>query len=272
MLENKKIGFIGVGNMANAMINGIFGAGKPLKYTHLFLNDIDTEKMNNYADKGANICFSPVDVVKNCDYIVLSVKPQNLTVLAQQLQTIKGIKNKIFVSIMAGISTTQINDVLGGVSIVRAMPNTPMLIGMGVSVICKNNAISSEDFENVCSIFKASGNIFIIDESQMNEIIGVTASSPAYVFKLIDAMCNGALSQGFDYNDVFEAICDVVIGSASLAKQSGKTPSELISIVASKGGTTERALLELDSYKFEEGIVSAMKKCTSRAYELGEKK
>jgi len=272
MLKNKKIGFIGVGNMANAMINGIIGSKNGVNISNLYLYDIYTEKLNVLASKGANVLTSVCDAMDKCDYIVLSVKPQNFPEVLSELKKGKNIGEKLFISIGAGISTSYISDALGNVPVVRALPNTPMLIGLGVSAICKNNMVDNEDFDNVCSIFKASGNILKIDEGQMNEIIGVTSSSPAYVFKMIGAICDGAIAQGFAYKDVFGTVCDMIIGSATLAKESGKTPAELIAVVASKGGTTERAISELDNYKFDEAIASAMKKCTDRAYELGAKK
>ena len=105
----------------------------------------------------------------------------------------------------------------------------------------------------------------------MNRIIGVTSSSPAYVFKFIDAICKGAASQGLDEKDLLNAVCDMVIGSALLLKSSSDTPSALISKVASKGGTTEQALLKLDEGGFDKAIENAMKACTLRADELGKK-
>jgi hypothetical protein len=117
---------------------------------------------------------------------------------------------------------------------------------MGVSVICKNEKISAEDFSFIESVFASSGSTLLIDEKDMNAIIGVTSSSPAYVFKFINAIFLGAKAQGLDSKELLNTICDMVIGSATLLKQSTDTPEELISKVASKGGTTEQALIKLD--------------------------
>ena len=107
-----------------------------------------------------------------------------------------------------------------------------------------------------------------IDESQMNPIISVTSSSPAYVFKFIKAVCDGARAQGLDDESIKQSVCSMVAGAAMMLAQSDRSPEELVSMVCSKGGTTERAVAELDRYSFEEAIVSAMKKCTERADEL----
>ena len=112
----------------------------------------------------------------------------------------------------------------------------------------------------------------MIDESEMNRMIGVTSSSPAYVFKFIEAICQGALEQGLVSDNMLSTVCDMIIGSALMMKNSDRSPAELISSVASKGGTTERAISKLDEYKFSEGIISAMKACTERADELGKNK
>jgi len=112
----------------------------------------------------------------------------------------------------------------------------------------------------------------IIDESDMNRLIGVTSSSPAYVFKFINAIYNGGLTQGLSSDGLIDAICDVVIGSAMLLKSSQASPDELVSKVASKGGTTEKAIQKLDELGFNEAILQAMIACTARADELGENK
>jgi pyrroline-5-carboxylate reductase len=146
-----------------------------------------------------------------------------------------------------------------------------MTIGKGVSAICRNEAVLAEDFAFVKAVFESAGSVTLIDEDEMNRIIGVTSSSPAYVFKFIDAICKGAAAQGLDESALLGVVCDMVIGSATLLKNSDNSPSELISKVASKGGTTEQALLELENYRFCDGIISAMQKCTQRADELSNK-
>jgi pyrroline-5-carboxylate reductase len=174
----------------------------------------------------------------------------------------------------AGISSQNVSDAANGAAVVRVMPNTPMLIGKGVIAVCRNEKVSDSDFEYICDVFSSSGSVIKIDESEMNRIIAVTGSSPAYVFMMIKAMYEGAVAQGLLENrlsekDLTNAICDTIIGAAELMKQGTKTPDEQISTVASKGGTTERAIAELESYHFCEAIISAMDKCTKRADELG---
>ena len=153
---------------------------------------------------------------------------------------------------------------------VRVLPNIPMTIGQGVSVICRNENVATADFDYVKNVFSKSGSVIEIEECEINRFIGVTSSAPAYVFKFIDAICKGAEAQGIEYDRVLDAVCDMLIGSAMMLKQGDLSPQELISRVASKGGTTEQALLVLDNRDFS-GIVSdAMRACTDKAEELGQ--
>lgn len=271
MQEKKKsLAVIGVGNMATAIIKGIISSEIDISSFYLF--DTNKEKYRSFTGDEFIYCDNISEAVENATCVLLSVKPQNYEQVLSDLSEISGYENKLYISIAAGISVEAVNAKLIGASVVRVLPNVPMLIGQGVSVICENSTISPEEFQLVCSIFKSSGSILIINEVEMNRIIGVTSSSPAYVFKFIDSIYKGALAQGVTDNGLLDTICDMVIGSALLLKQSDDTPQELIKKVASKGGTTERALATLDEYCFEDGIKKAMIACTDRADELGNKK
>ena len=149
-----------------------------------------------------------------------------------------------------------------------------MLIGKGVSAICKNSLVSDNEFSFVSSAFESAGEIIVIDESEMNRIICVTSSSPAYVFMFIKAICDGAEKQGLklDAENIKKAVCGVLVGAAEMLARSELSADELISMVCSKGGTTERAVAELERLGFSEAINSAMLKCTERADELGKRK
>ena len=266
MFENaKKIGFIGVGNMASAIIGGITSAGYP--YENIYLYDIISPKTEEFGKKGANVLNSAAEVYKRSDCVLLAVKPQNYPDVLSEL-SVADKNPKLIISIAAGITTKTVSDSLSCAPVVRALPNTPILIGQGVTAICRNSFVSDSDFEYAKSIFAAAGTVTVIDESEMNRIICVTSSSPAYVFKFIKSILDGAEAQGLDKTDLLFSVCAMVSGSARLLESSGKSPEELIAMVCSKGGTTERAVAELDNFKFSEGIISAMQKCTDRADEL----
>ena len=265
----KKLAVIGVGNMAKAIVGGILA--KDLSLEKIILFDRTASQYETLAEKAPiRIASSISAAVSDADCVLLSVKPQNYEEVLAEIATLPDAKEKLYISIGAGISSESVSNRLGGASVVRVLPNVPMLIGQGVSVICQNPALHASDFEFVCDIFRSAGSVLLIDEKDMNAIIGVTSSSPAYVFQFILAMYQGAIAQGLDNKDLLNAICDVVIGSALTLKTSSDSPEEWVSRVASKGGTTERALATLEKYRFSEGIGEAMKACTARADELGQ--
>ena len=267
---SKRFAIIGVGNMAKSIINGITSTDIPVSSFHLF--DTYTPACDLYKNK-TNFFIEDniISTIENADCVLLSVKPQNYGEVLSEIKKANDFSKKLYISIGAGITSQSVSDELDGANVVRVLPNLPMTIGMGASVICKNNKVSKEDFAFVESVFASSGSITLIDEKDMNAIIGVTSSSPAYVFKFINAIYMGAKAQGLNADELLNIICDVVIGSATLLKQSNDTPTELIAKVASKGGTTEQALIKLDEGNFDKVIENAMIACTNRANELGKK-
>ena len=264
----RKIAFIGVGNMAGAIINGILQSGN-VTPDQLILSDRFPDKCTVYTERGALMAASPAEAASMADCVVLSVKPQNFPEILPELSLVAGIEQKLIITIAAGISIDTVRNALCGAPVVRVMPNTPMLVGMGVSALCRADNVSAEDFAFACALFEASGAITVIDEADMNRIISVTGSSPAYVFAFIDAMYKGALAQGLEIDGLLSCICDVVIGSATLLKSGGLSPEEQISRVTSKGGTTERAMNVIRERDMASILSDAMLACTARADEMG---
>ena len=272
------IAFIGVGNMANAIINGITKREcNPFPFENLVLFDKFPPQLEQFKGVGAKIASSITDAVKSAECVVLSVKPQKFPEVLEEISRIEGISEKLFITIAAGIKISTIKNHVGSAPVVRVLPNLPMVVGYGVSAVCRDRDVSDEDFSFVADVFAASGKVIKIDESEMNRIISVTSSSPAYVFMLINSMLDGAKSQGLVENfggnisekEMISTICDTIIGACELMKASDVDAKTLISRVASKGGTTERAISELENYNFPLGVISAMQKCTDRADELG---
>ncbi len=264
-----KFAFLGVGNMAGAIIGGITSGGT--ECSDILLYDCDKEKYTPYLGRGFVCCDSAESAVCGADYIFLSVKPQNF---AELLGAIKdsgvSLEGRTFISIAAGISTGYIREALGcPAAVIRTMPNTPLLIGRGVTALCRGEGVTDEAFECVKNVFATGSSVYILDESEMNRVISATSSAPAYVYLFIKSVYDAAIAQGLDYEGMRESICDMVIGSAELVKQSPKTFDELISMVTSKGGTTQRAMDVFASHDFAGIMKEAMQACTDRADELG---
>jgi len=248
--------------MAFAIIGGLQNA-------NVTVYDKITSQYSKF-DKSVRIAESAAQAVELSDYIVLSVKPQNFPELLTELKE-SGVatEEKIFISIAAGISCESICHGLGKkVAVIRTMPNTPLMIGKGVTALSRNDLVCEESFEEVKGIFATLGKIIVLPESKMNAIIAATSSAPAYVYHFIDAIYKEAMAEGIDTPELLTAICAMVSGSAEMLMSTGKTPEELIKMVTSPKGTTERAMNILYSEGFADTIARAMQACTERAEEL----
>lgn len=270
---NEKIAFIGVGNMAHAIINGILKNSSDFTSNDIILYDKFPSQLADYPSiKAAS---SASDAVKNADFVVFAVKPQNFDELLNELKNSSiDYKSKTFITIAAGISCEYIQSYLPNAAVVRAMPNTPMLIGAGVCSVCKNKYVSEKNFKTAFALFSALGVAFELDESKMNAIISLTSSSPAYIFLFIKSLMDGAVLQGLEFKDENEMrriACETVIGSAKLLMNSEKSPEQLIKDVTSPGGTTAEAMKVFYEAEFEKTVHEAMKACTKRAEELSGK-
>jgi len=258
-----KIGFIGGGNMACAIVNGVVASGlcKPCDVT---VCDISVETLKKY-DNGIITSTNNGDAL-SCDYIVLAVKPFIISKILEQLATYD-ISNKVFISIAAGISVKEIKSVLGeDAKVVRVMPNTPAQVGEGMTVIAKpDECVTESEMADVIKIFNAVGKTEIMAESMINVVTGVSGSSPAYVFMLIEAMADAGVTGGIPRDTAYKLAAQSVLGSAKMVIETGKHPAELKDMVCSPKGTTIEAVAELEARGFRSAIIEAIKKCNEKA-------
>lgn len=267
-MSEKKIGFIGAGNMATAIINGIL-KNKAKSADKINVFDLDKAKLASMDEKGINCVQSGKELVLQSDIIVLAVKPQNYDDVLNEIKESVN-ENKVFVTIAAGISIDYVQSRLNKhCPMVRVMPNTPLLLGKGATAMCRSDNISDEDFDEVYNMFALSGTVAILPESQMNEIIAVNGSSPAYIYLFAKSMVDYAVSVGIDRDTALSLVCKTFEGSAEMLRSSGDTPEKLIEKVSSKGGTTIEAMKVLNEREVPKAIFDAMAACTKRAEELG---
>lgn len=260
-----KIGFIGTGNIATAIINGIVDAGTVSK-NDIILTDISEDKRNEYKKEGFNCVFSNKEVAELCDYIFLTVKPQFYD---DVLNEIKDYGNKVYITVAPGITTNHIKEMLGeNTRVIRTMPNTPALVGEGVTAVCKSEDLPDEDFSFAKALIGSFSEVFVMDEKYLDPIISVSGSSPAYSYMFIDAIAKSGEKQGIDYKTALIMAAKTVLGSAKLLLQATDEPDVLIDRVCSKGGTTIEAVNSLKADGFYESIDKAMNACTKRALEL----
>ena len=265
-MNEKKIGFIGVGNMANAIIGGILKNRIPANQIALY--NRHPEKCAALEKKGMTVCSSAEELTRLCDIIFLTIKPQNFPEVLEQIRS-SASQDKIFVSVAAGISTKYIREELQGTyMVIRAMPNTPLSIAKGATALYCPPGVPEEALRLVKSFFEACGMVRMISEEEMNPIISISGSSPAYFYLFVKAMTDYARQQGLNPQMALELICQTMIGSAGMLLETGKTAEELIRMVSSPGGTTLEALKVFQESDVEGIICNAMKACAHRAEEL----
>jgi pyrroline-5-carboxylate reductase len=263
-----KVGFIGTGNMGAAMIRSI--AKSSLNIGEIFIYDVDVEKLNVLKnDTGAVVLGSSAEVVEKSDVIILAVKPNTIkTVLETCVQ--KFDNNKILVSIAVGIPIKLYKDIIGrDKKVIRTMPNTPALVGEGMTLISYDNNINDQDLKVVKSLFETLGKVDTLDEKLMSEVTALTGSSPAYVFMFIEAMADAAVLSGIPRNMAYKWAAQAVLGSAKMVLETGKHPGELKDQVCSPAGTTIEAVGALEKNGFRYSVIEAMDRCTKRAREIG---
>lgn len=260
------IGFIGVGNLASAVIGGLRRSEKYAK-TALCLYDRFSEKTAAFSDSHTEICSSETEVVGKSDYIFVAIKPADFETALAAINK-SDLTGKVFISTAAGVTTGYISSRLSGAKVVRSMPNTPISVGMGATAICGSANVTADELETVRSIFSACGECRLLDESLMNKVIAVNGSSPAYVFAFIKAMADWGQSVGIDFQTALQLAAQAVKGSAQMLSQSSKTPEQLIKDVCSPGGTTIEAMKVFEEGGLEKLVFSAMDACTRRADEM----
>ena len=270
MTENTigKICFIGGGNMARAIISGLKANG----YLMTDINVIEPEAEKRAAlraDFGVSVT-EQLPSVALADIVVLAVKPQQLRDLSIFLGSL--LQKQLIISIAAGIRAQDIGRWLGGYkAIVRVMPNTPAQIQAGVSGLCALPEVSAAQRAQAETIMQAVGDvIWLSHEAQMDAVTAISGSGPAYVFYFIEAMQQAALELGLDAEQAKALSLQTFIGASKLAAQSTETPATLRSQVTSKGGTTEQAILSMESAAVKAAIITAAKAAAQRSQELGD--
>lgn len=263
-----KLGFIGCGNMANAMLGGI------IKNNIIASSDIISSDLNDVSLEvakdtlGIKVTKDNKEVVDQSDIIVLSVKPQFYSSVINEIKDL--IKeNQIFISIAPGQTLEGLRIAFGReLKIVRTMPNTPALVGEGITAMCYNKNVTEKEADLVASILAGFGKVEVITENLMDAVVGVSGSSPAYVFMFIEALADGAVAAGMPRNKAYTFAAQAVLGSAKMVLDTGKHPGELKDMVCSPGGTTIEAVRMLEKEGFRSSVMEAVKACIDKAKNL----
>ena len=264
-----KIAFVGGGNMATALIGGLLKtAWSPEDIRVAEIDPVARERLER--GYGIRACTDIGQAVKGCDCVVLAVKPQSIREVARTL--VPAVSDLLVVSIAAGIRAIDLTRWLGGhPRIVRAMPNTPALVLAGMTGLYAPPGVASSDRMLAERILAAAGATLWVDrEEGMDGITAVSGSGPAYVFYFVESLQRAAVELGFDDTAARQLAVETFTGAARLAAESPDSAAVLRERVTSKGGTTERALAELDRSGVGDAIVRAVRAAAERSRELGD--
>lgn len=249
------IGFIGVGNMALAIIKGMTADG--MSASDIYVHNRTKSKLDGLESYGINICENNCQVVERCKYVFLAVKPDIYPVV---LKEIKGCLNNdhVIVTMAAGFSIDDVKKIVGNIKVCRTMPNTPALVGSGYTAVCFDEFIEDAEKERLISILNTFGESQVITEEYINAYSAITGSSPAFVFMMIEAMADAGVILGIPRKDAYRAAEATVLGSARLALDTGKHPGELKDMVCSPGGTTIEGIRTLEEKGFRSSIIECL--------------
>ncbi len=263
-----RLGVIGLGNMATAMIGGITGAGI-FSPSDIYGSDASREQAEKAKESlGINICDSNKASIEGSDYILLAVKPQVYDAVLSEIKPLIK-KDQVIISIAPGKTLEYLeSNLIKGAKIVRLMPNTPALVGEGCTGVCRNENVSSDEFAFVMKMLSGFGKAFEVKESQMDAVVAVSGSSPAYVFMLIDAMADGAVAEGLDRATAIKMASQAVLGSAKMVLETGKHPAVLKDMVCSPAGTTIDAVAVLEEGGFRASVIDAMSACAEKSRKI----
>lgn len=263
-----KLGIIGFGNMAEAILGGILANGFVAK-EDVIASGKDEAMLAKASEKyGISVEPDNKKLVEMSDVILLSVKPQ---IMADVIAEIKDVctTDKLVISIAAGKTKQWIEDAFcGSRKIVRCMPNTPALVGEGCTGICFSDSVTEEEKALALKMFSCIGKAQEVPEKLMDVVVGVSGSAPAYVFMFIEAMADAAVEEGMPRKQAYEFAAQAVLGSAKLLLETGKHPGELKDMVCSPAGTTIAAVHVLEEKGMRAAVMDAVVKCIERSREL----
>ncbi|WP_054695728.1 pyrroline-5-carboxylate reductase [Syntrophomonas palmitatica] len=263
----RSLGVLGCGKMARAILTGL--NRHPGIFDSINLYDIQKSSSEQFArDFGARVC-NPPELVKVSDVVLVAVKPYQVECLLRDIAAAWQL-DKLLISVAAGIKTSSMEKILlQGAKVVRVMPNTPALVGKGMSAICCGQAAKPSDSDLVLDIFNTIGKAVLVDEKYMDAVTAVSGSGPAYVFMVVEAMINAAVYTGLDLNLARELVLQTMQGSLAMIEETGFHPAKLREDVCSPGGTTIAAVRKLEDNGLRTAFFAAIEAAWLKSKELG---
>lgn len=255
-----KIGFIGAGNMATAIIRGLIHK-EVVATKDIFISSANFQHAQEVANAiGVTPCETNQDVVRNTDILILAVKPNILPIVLPEISVLVKEQKSVVVSIAAGVTLEQLATMLNLAEqpIIRIMPNVNVSVEAGVSAICCNENVVEKDFKTVQGLFEAVGSVYELQEKDFSTFIGLAGSSPAFVYMFIDAMARAGVLNGMPKKVATEIAAKAVLGSAKRLLEGDENPWELVDQVSSPGGTTVEGVVTLEKAGFVSAIIDGV--------------
>ena len=263
---NKKIGFIGCGNMGGAILFGALESGV-LPKENAYVYDINPVMMEKAEGWGINLCTDDEDVCAKADIILLAVKPQNAAEALAMCN--KALDGKAMMSIVAGVTVERLQNMIDGTSrILRLLPNTPAMVFEGAFAICSDNDFTEEELEIAKSIYGSIGIIEMIPEKLIDAACALNGGGPAFVAMFIEAMADGGVKQGLPRATAYRLAAQTVLGTAKMILETGMHPGQIKDMVTSPGGTTIEGCEALERGGMRGAVIDCINKATEKSKKL----
>jgi pyrroline-5-carboxylate reductase len=262
------ISFVGGGRMAEALISGVLSAGG-YKAEQIHVADPDTARLDQLKQQyGVQISATNHEAVVSGDVIVLAVKPQVTAAVLKEIG--EGLAKRLVISVVAGVPLKRITEACGPRSrVIRAMPNTPAMVGEGMTALAIGPDIQAAEVAIARNIFESVGKVVPVEERLMDAVTGLSGSGPAYVFLLIEALTDGGVKMGLPRDTAGLLAAQTVLGTARMVLKTGQHPARLKDQVTSPGGTTIAGLHRLEQGGLRGLLIDAVEAATKRSQELG---
>ncbi|MBK8014567.1 MAG: pyrroline-5-carboxylate reductase [Deltaproteobacteria bacterium] len=266
-LASLRFAILGVGNMGLALMRGLLDAGLPAEHMHIY--DVRPDHVRMLETKhGVRAAESSQACVAGSDIVLIAVKPQVFASVAAEIQG--HVEDALIISIAAGIRIEKIEHALKTSRVIRAMPNTPALIGQGATALAATATATSEDVARAEQIFRLVGPVVAtMDERLLDAVTGLSGSGPAYVFVIVEALADAGVNVGLPRSTATEFAVQTILGAASMLKETGAHPAQLKDQVASPGGTTIAGLAALEDGGLRGTLIRAVEAATQRSVLLG---
>jgi len=268
-LKDKTVGFLGAGNMGEAIIKGLLQTGL-VPTSAIAATDARADRLEQMASQyGIRAAASNRDLVAESDVVILAVKPQ---IMGAVLKEIAGAvdRSRLLISVAAGVPVATLREGLGKPArLIRVMPNTPALVLAGVTAIARADGLEPGDLELAQELFGAVGRAVVLDEDALDAVTGLSGSGPAYVAIVIESLADGGVKMGLDRATAMILAAQTVLGSARLILETGMHPGQLKDMVSSPGGTTIAGIAALEEGGVRRTFIGAVERATLRSRELG---